>query len=184
MTTGNVTTEGAWELKGHHIAWTITTTTRSMLEAKEEQMSEHRKVLADYIIELAMEEINMIETQKKFEDGEEEFEHLVMDLRMLKIGTSQLLDDSDQEMFEPGEEEESMKELHVIMDWLREQEVTPAGQAWSSLVLKGEEEEWDSIIWEEGLQLKECSSTRKRKRRGNHSTKGRQVMNYSEGKYI
>ena len=83
----------------------------------------------------------MIETQKKFEDGEEEFEHLVMDLRMLKIGTSQLLDNSDQEMFEPGEEEESMKELHVIMDWLREQEVTPAAQAWSSLVLKGEEEE-------------------------------------------
>ena len=116
----------------------------------------------------------MIETQKKFEDGEEEYEHMVMDLRMLKVGTAQLLDDSDHGMFEVGEEEESMMELDVIMDRLREQEGTPPAQAGSSLVLKGEEEEWDSMIWAE------CSSTRKRKRRGNHHRKGRRIINYSE----
>ena len=70
MTTGDVTAERVWEGKGHHIARTITTTTRSKLEAQEEQRSEHRKVLADFIMEIAMEEKDMIEVQKKFEDGD------------------------------------------------------------------------------------------------------------------
>ena len=83
----------------------------------------------------------MIEIQKKTEDGEEEYEHMVMDLRMLMVGTAQPLDDSDHGMFEVGEEEESMMELDVIIDRLREQEGTPPEQAGSSLVLKGEEEE-------------------------------------------
>ena len=51
----------------------------------------------------------------KFKRGEEDYEHLLIDLKAMGLGIELLTEEKDQIMFDPGEEREAHGDLDIIL---------------------------------------------------------------------
>ena len=75
-----------------------------------------------------------------FERGEEEYEHLLLDLKALGLGIAPLPDQEDQIMFDPGDEIRAHEALDSPERGEQDEEVT-------SQVLPSPDMDWDDNPW-------------------------------------
>ena len=57
------------------------------------------------------EDITILQSMRQFEQGEEDYEHFLLDLKALGLGIQTLPDQEDQVMFIPGEEVDAHEAL-------------------------------------------------------------------------
>ena len=63
----------------------------------------HRSEQAVWLLDKSWEEITILQSMRQFEQGEEDYEHLLLDLKALGLGNGPLPDQEDQIMFDPGD---------------------------------------------------------------------------------
>ena len=84
--------KGGWEKSGsidakkHRINWRLSVDIRPVKEIREQEREQHIQELQDWLMDSMEEEIDMSVAAKMFNRGEEEYEHMLMDLQRLSLG--------------------------------------------------------------------------------------------------
>ena len=116
--------------------------------------------------------------KQKFKAGEEEYEHLLIDLKALGLGLDHLPAQEDQTMFSPGEESDAHGALDIMMEG--EEKVGVPGSLLALQDMDWDDNVWCGMEWEEGETLCPAPTTWKKRlslKGGEVSLRGGEVSN-------
>ena len=77
---------GSIEAKKHRISWSLSVSIQSAHKVRHQEREQHIKELQDWLIDSLEDEVDMSVAAKTFDRGEEDFEHMLMDLQELSLG--------------------------------------------------------------------------------------------------
>ena len=77
---------GSIEAKKHRICWSLSVNIQSVQEVRQQEREQHIQELQDWLIDSLEDEIDMSVAAKTFDRGEEDYEHMLMDLQELSLG--------------------------------------------------------------------------------------------------
>ena len=75
----------------------------------------HRSEQAVWLLDKSWEEITILQSMRQFERVEEDYEHLLLDLKALVLVIQTLPDPEDDVMFEPGEAVDAHEALDSLI---------------------------------------------------------------------
>ena len=115
----NLAISGECVGKCNIIAWEIKAVVTSIKEQRELFMNDLEKDISNWLIESAWDEIILVKHLREFEKGEEEYEHLLIDLKSFSLGV-EAAGDTDWEMTDQTELD-AHRELDDLIKMLEEQ---------------------------------------------------------------
>ena len=166
---------GSIEAKKHRICWSLSVNILSVQEVRQQEREQHIQELQDWLIDSLEDDMDMSVAAKNFERGEEDYEHMLMDLllqelslgivnmevgectrRMFTPPTASLL-------FSPGEETAG----HLNLDNMLEPRKQDC-QTQSAIMDWDDDGDRSLMEWQEE---EEPDRIRKRKRKSNHRSR-------------
>ena len=106
---------GRVDAKQHRISWSLKVDIQSIPEIRQQEREQHIRDLQDWLLDNLEKEMDMTMAAKIFNKGEEEYEHMLMDLQRLSMGVT-VMETDNYDKFTTGEEEEAHRELDVMID--------------------------------------------------------------------
>ena len=103
------------DAKQHRINWSLKVDIQPIPEIRQMEREQHIRDLQDWLLDNLEKEINMTMAGNMFTKGEEEYEHMLMDLQRLSMGVT-VMETDNYDKFTTGEEEDAHRELDVMID--------------------------------------------------------------------
>ena len=81
---------GSIEAKKHRISWSLSVNIQSVQEIRHQEREQHIQELQDWLIYSLEDEVDMSVAAKTFDRGQEDYEHMLMDLQELSLGVDNM----------------------------------------------------------------------------------------------
>ena len=167
--TGKKMQEGRFKAKRHVVSWQVQVDIEQEQNAIEHEEHEEIQMLKGWIHDERQRTIKI--SKSRFKDGEEDYEHLLMDMLLLNLGVN--CSPSSSHSFTMGEEEDAHEALDIIMSDLSS---TPPKKT-----TMRQQDPPDLMEWDEGEE--EEVTDRKRKNIKHHMRKGQVRVMLSNEQY-